>query len=384
MLLTVWNFVRFVATCKGTMGVDKVFSWVTFLILLCGCVNGNYVGLSPEEGSQTRHKSGRRNEPQAQKFEHLDQSAPLSLLCNEKNMTLIVKADLHNNGIRISTEELQLGRDPSSGSSCRAFAFSDIEYVIEASLHECGTLLTIEEDSLVYSNVLSVSPMPTSSGIIRTSSAIIPIACHYLRRHVVSSEAVYPTWAPFTSTVAALDLLDFSLRLMAADWRSESSSKKYVFGELLHIEALVSLSGHVPLRIFMDTCIATMDPDMNSEPRYAFIQNHGCLSDAHVKGSHAQFMPRFLDEKLQVKMDAFVFPEGFPESEIYIACQLRVTAASESTDAMNKACSYVNGRWQSVDGEDAVCSCCDSTCQGSDTGVLYTLGLGPFTVAKKD
>ncbi|KAJ8342962.1 hypothetical protein SKAU_G00328900 [Synaphobranchus kaupii] len=373
------------------MGVDKnVFS--ILLILLCGSVNGSHVGqVSSEESPLYRVRSlmgpstHAKNEAQAVQFEHLDQPAPVFLLCNENDMRLIVNADLHNNGIRISTEELLLGQDQSVGSACRAFPFSDTEYVIEASLHECGTLLTIEEDSLIYSNVLSVFPMPTTSGIIRTSSAIIPIACHYQRRHLVSSEALNPTWAPFTSTTAALDLLDFSLRLMAADWHSESSSKKYSLGELLHIEASVSLSSHVPLRIFMDACIATMDPDITSEPRYAFIENYGCLSDAKVKGSHARFMPRSMDEKLQLKMDAFLFPDGFPVSQIYITCQLKVTAASQNIDAMNKACYYVDGRWQNVDGQDAVCSCCDSTCEDRDDGVLRkeTVGLGPFTVTDR-
>ncbi|XP_061104878.1 zona pellucida sperm-binding protein 3-like isoform X4 [Conger conger] len=370
------------------MGVEeKVFSWVTLVILACGSVNGKHVGLQSLMRSKKPHKTDSYyvNEPQTVKSEHLDQAAPISLICNEKNMTLIVKADLHKNGILLSAAELLLGQDLSAGPACKAFPLSDVEYAIQASLHECGTMLTIEEDSLVYSNVLTVSPMATS-GIIRTSSVIIPIACHYQRRHFVSSGPLYPSWNDFASTTAAMDLLDFSLRLMAADGHSKGSSKNHFLGELLRVEASVNLASHVPLRIFIDTCIATMDPDVNSEPRYAIIKNHGCLSDAKVKGSHAQFEHRSLDEKLQITIDAFVFPEGFPESEIYITCQLKVTAASQNPDAMSKACSYVGGRWQSVDGQDSVCSCCDSTCQGSEAGVLYTrtLGLGPIGVVDKD
>ncbi|KAJ8266102.1 hypothetical protein GJAV_G00125880 [Gymnothorax javanicus] len=375
------------------MGIEKIFSWI-IAIFICGLASGSYDGhksykerpLRPRS-SQTLHKPSnhKANEPQAVKYEQLDQFTPISLFCDEQNLTLFVKADLHNNGIRVSSEELLLGQDLSAGPACRAFPINDIEYVIEASLHECGTLLAVEEDSLIYHNVLSVLPRPTSSGIIRTSSAIIPIACHYQRRHFVSSDAIHPSWDPFASTTAAMELLDFSLTLMAGDGRTKSSSKKFVLGELLRFEASVTLSSHIPLRIFLDTCYATMDPNMNSEPRYAFIQNHGCLSDATDKGSHARFMPRSSDEQLQVEMDAFMFSQGFPESEMYISCQLKVTAASQMPNAMNKACSYSDGRWRSVDGDDSVCRCCDSTCLGSNSGVLYseTVELGPLTVADK-
>ncbi|XP_044836281.1 zona pellucida sperm-binding protein 3-like [Mauremys mutica] len=68
--------------------------------------------------------------------------------------------------------------------------------------------------SLLYSTSLSYSPTPASNPtILRTSPAVIPIECHYLRKDNVSSRAIKLTWVPFSSTLS-VERLDFSLHLM--------------------------------------------------------------------------------------------------------------------------------------------------------------------------
>ncbi|KAG7484909.1 hypothetical protein MATL_G00054950 [Megalops atlanticus] len=293
-------------------------------------------------------------------------AAAVIVECTERTMKVIVKADLYNIGRLISAEELRLGADPSVGSSCRASVFSDSRFIIEANLHECGTTLSMFDDTLVYSNVLIFTPVPIS-GIIRLNEAIVPVECHYLRRHVVSSNIVKPTWMPFTSTASAVDLLNFSLRLMTDDWRSERSSDLYFLGDTLRVEASVSQASHMPFRLFLDSCVVTLVPDASSDPKYAFVENHGCLTDSKVPGSKARFMPRALDNKLQMQLDVFKFQEE-SSSSIYITCHLKATAASQDTNSVNKACYYANERWQSVDGKDVVCDCCDSRCETNDPG----------------
>ncbi|KAJ8401723.1 hypothetical protein AAFF_G00376940 [Aldrovandia affinis] len=372
--------------CAAVMGV-KAFFWLCLLLLICGERVSTQSRIRPlKDGVTTNYKSGGYEASSVTHEKPTKHAAPILLKCNEKTMQLLVKADVYNIGIRISSEELVLGQEPVAASSCRAFPFSADALAIEASLHECGSLVTMEGDLLVYKNVLTISPKPTSSGIVRINGAVVPLSCHYQRKHVVSSDQLKPTWASFTSTTAALDLLDFSLRLMSDDWRSVKPSDTYFLGDLLRIEASVSLVGHVPLRLFMDHCVATLTPDLNSVPNYAFIGNHGCLSDATAAGSHTRFMPRSLDNKLQVQIDALVLPEDYAGSSIYIACQLRVTETSQNTDSMNKACSYVDGRWQSVDRNDAVCGCCEATCQDGDRSLSYGqfVSLGPVAVSTKN
>ena len=60
-----------------------------------------------------------------------------------------------------------------------------------------------------------------------------------------------------------------------ADWTSERPSNQYYLGELINIEASVLQFNHVPLRVLVDSCVATPVPDLNAIPRYSFIENYG-------------------------------------------------------------------------------------------------------------
>lgn len=59
------------------------------------------------------------------------------------------------------------------------------------------------------------------------------------------------------------------------DWRTERLSNGVQLGESLHLQADVMAGGHVPLRLFVDDCVATLSPDRSSSPRYALIDLSG-------------------------------------------------------------------------------------------------------------
>lgn len=59
------------------------------------------------------------------------------------------------------------------------------------------------------------------------------------------------------------------------DWRTERLSNGVQLGESLHLQADVMAGGHIPLRLFVDDCVATLSPDRNSSPRYALIDLSG-------------------------------------------------------------------------------------------------------------
>ncbi|MGH0186268.1 UNVERIFIED_CONTAM: hypothetical protein FKN15_020961 [Acipenser sinensis] len=143
-------------------------------------------------------------------------------------------------------------------------------------------------DQLVYSFTLKYQPSRNfNQPIVRTNSAEVGIECRYMRKHNVSSDALRPTWRPFSSTKSAEGALNFSLRLLAAS---------------------IDGTNHMPLRLFVDSCVATMVPDRNASPRYVFIDNSGCLVDAKVSGSGSRFIsPRVQNTKLQLRLDAFRF-----------------------------------------------------------------------------
>uniref|UniRef100_A0A8C4SGA2 Zona pellucida sperm-binding protein 3 n=2 Tax=Erpetoichthys calabaricus TaxID=27687 RepID=A0A8C4SGA2_ERPCA len=216
-------------------------------------------------------------------------------------------------------------------------------------------------DEIVYTFTLDYNPSPLPGiPIIRTNPAVVQIECHYPRNHNVSSNALNPTWVPYTSTISAQDSLGFSLVIMNSDWSGPSSSNIFYLGDLINLQASVDSTNHVPLQLFVDNCVASD----GSALTYTFIGNNGCFTDSKVTGSNSQFItPRIAPSTLQFELDAFRF-YGVATSSVFITCRLKVTLASQAIDNLNKACTYITGlsQWTSVDGSNQVCSCCDANC----------------------
>uniref|UniRef100_A0AAY4BMY0 Zona pellucida sperm-binding protein 3 n=1 Tax=Denticeps clupeoides TaxID=299321 RepID=A0AAY4BMY0_9TELE len=194
--------------------------------------------------------------------------------------------------------------------------------------------------------------------------------------HNVSSNALQPAWVPYAATKTAEELLVFTLKLMTGryscgpvfhcvdDWKFERPSNIYYMGDLIHFEASVKQYNHVPLRVFVDTCVVTAVPDAAAAPSYLFIQNHGCLVDSKLTGSSSRFLPRTQDFKLQFQLEAFRFQQGDTGS-------VRVSTAASPTDAEHKACSF-----------DQLCSCCDGSCGSRKARDLTSkeISLGPLFI----
>ncbi|MEQ2270394.1 hypothetical protein XENORESO_016182, partial [Xenotaenia resolanae] len=148
-----------------------------------------------------------------------------------------------------------------------------------------------------------------NSSILKTNPAEVAIQCHFQRRHYVSSNAMKPLWKTFAFEMQAKRQLHFSLRLMAEDWQSHRPSNEHFVRDMIHIEAAVLQGHHVPLRIFVDSCVVTVNPDPTFRPRYPFINNHGCLTDAKLTGAQSYFLPRSQEDKLHFQLKAFKFKQ---------------------------------------------------------------------------
>uniref|UniRef100_A0A4W5RL01 Zona pellucida sperm-binding protein 3 n=1 Tax=Hucho hucho TaxID=62062 RepID=A0A4W5RL01_9TELE len=293
----------------------------------------------------------------------IDEQRPLpvpansvAVQCGVNAARVEVKRDLLGIGQLIHPADLTLGGCVVTGEDASAqVLFFDTE------LHGCGSTLTMTEDSLVYVFTLRYTPTPLgSSPIVRTREVVVWVECHYQRRHDVSSSLLKPTWNPYASTKVAEELLYFSLRLMTDNWQMGRRSNDYILGDNINFEASVVQFYHVPLRVFVDSCVATVIPNTNTVPRYAFIENRGCLFDAKLTGSRSQFRPRTMDDTLQFQMEAFRF-HVVNTGSLYITCLLKATTASAPIDHENKACSFSNG-WSEASRKDQVCGCCDTDC----------------------
>ncbi|PIO30711.1 hypothetical protein AB205_0020060, partial [Aquarana catesbeiana] len=218
------------------------------------------------------------------------------------------------------------------------------------------------QDWLIYTTNLTYSPT-SSIPIIRTNPAVVPIMCFYYRHGNVSSQAIKPTWVPFSTTVSLEERLSFSLVLMTEDWSGPRSSPIYQLGDVLYIQASVDTHNQIEMILYVDRCVATISPDATSSPSYDIITDNGCLVDGTQADSSSAFIaPRVQTNTLQFTVDAFRFL-GNDASLIYITCYLRAAAATQVPDSTNKACSYskATNSWSAVEGPSSVCQCCGTS-----------------------
>nr|XP_033934558.1 zona pellucida sperm-binding protein 3-like [Pseudochaenichthys georgianus] len=253
------------------------------VILLVGlCVSSSFAFLPTQDASfQSLANTGRSEIGQQQQkspAEEPQQVNTIRVTCHSDSLEIVIKADMFAVGAPVNGDEIRLGVE-TNNQYCRATASSADEYSISVGLVECGTRHWVTEDSLIYTNLLIYSPEASPYGVVRMEEAVIPIECHYERKYSLSSSSLMPTWIPFMSTQAAVEMLQFNMRIMTSDWQYKRGSNVFHLGEPISIEASVRIGHHVELRVFVSSCVATLSPDMHSSPRHAFIENG---STSHV------------------------------------------------------------------------------------------------------
>ncbi|XP_078387189.1 zona pellucida sperm-binding protein 3-like [Cetorhinus maximus] len=239
----------------------------------------------------------------------MQSSVPMTVMvqCGEDKLLLRVQLDLFGTWHLIKAADLTPG---TAGCWPTRIYSQNHTVLFDYGLHECGSRLQMIGDFLIYTTHLNHTPEYHGSVIVRTNGAVVPIECRYLRKGNVSSDPIKPTWIPFSSTKSGEGHLSFSLRLMNGDWLTERTSTVYYLGELIHIEASVSMTNHMPLKLYIDRCVATLSPDKDSTPRYSFIDHNGCLLDSKAEDSFSTFvLPRDEREldKLRFDLDVFRF-----------------------------------------------------------------------------
>ncbi|XP_027659982.1 zona pellucida sperm-binding protein 3-like [Falco cherrug] len=273
------------------------------------------------------------------------QDALVSVTCGHMWLSVVVPAGLL--GSRVTGGELTLG------SSCGVTAADQDGYRLEHPLEGCGTTLQLLPDSIHYSNVLHYHPL-AGGAVARARPFSLPVDCYYPRMGSVSSRAIQPTWVPFGSTIAHQRPLRFALDVYDSTWSSRLLQPTYSLGDLINIEASVRTDPRLPLRVFVDECVAS--PSAAARLKYKVIADNGCLRDGQL--GRSRFLPQRGDRFLRFQLDTFLFPNS-SGSQIYLRCHLKAVAEGAASTA-GKACSYdrVAAAWHSLDGAD--CSCCGS------------------------
>ncbi|XP_074774718.1 zona pellucida sperm-binding protein 3-like [Athene noctua] len=273
------------------------------------------------------------------------QDALVSVTCGHTWLSVWVPAGLL--GSRVASGELMLG------SGCGVTAADGDGYRLEHPLVACGTTLELLPDRIRYSNVLHYRPL-VGGPVARARPFSLPVDCYYPRTGSVSLGAIQPTWVPFSSTVTHRRHLRFALDVYDSTWSSRLHQPTYFLGELVNIEASVSTDPRLPMRVFVDECVAS--PSTATWLKYKVIADNGCLLDGQL--GRSRFLPQRGDSFLRFQLDTFLFPNA-SSSQIYLHCHLKaVTEGAGSTSG--KSCSYdrTADAWHSPDG--ANCSCCGS------------------------
>lgn len=58
-------------------------------------------------------------------------------------------------------------------------------------------------------------------------------------------------------------------------WDFRKGLYSYFLGDHLYFEVSATLLHHVPLRVYVDHCVATATPDVDAPVRYDFIEHAG-------------------------------------------------------------------------------------------------------------
>ncbi|XP_059846874.1 zona pellucida sperm-binding protein 3-like [Hypanus sabinus] len=349
------------------------------LLLLVGAVCGSdtWREFRDQRFPWRKVKAGTESNVQTVEVQSESPLKTVTVQCGERNILVRVDTDLFGTKHLVKAADLTLGT-----VGCRPTAIFPQNHTIffDYGLHECGSELQMAEDFLVYATHLNHRPQARGAIVVRTNRAIVPIRCRYFRKANVSSNPIHPTWMPFSSTRSGEGQLSFSLRLMTDDWLTERASSTYYLGELIHIEASVSMINHLPLKLHIDRCVATLSLDKDSTPRYNIIDHHGrYLLDSATEDSFSTFVLAGADrevDKLRFDLDAFRF-SGDERSLIFNSCRLKVAAVNRS-DSMNKACTFQKTQNMGTPLEETsldVCACCRlGDCTAIGEGVVDSRG----------
>lgn len=137
-----------------------------------------------------------------------------------------------------------------------------------------------------------------------------------LDRHRSSCTSTWPSWlvskatAFFHNSIIYLERL-FKMLLFhsADDWLYSRPSNQYSMGDMIKIQVSVMQYYHVPLRVYVDSCIATASYETSSNPSYVFI-DQGC-------GSLFRYWSYFVWKKWSLTPTTFCLPLMFSPVQVY-------------------------------------------------------------------
>lgn len=70
-------------------------------------------------------------------------------------------------------------------------------------------------------------------------------------------------------------MFGFVICIFTEDWQFARGSYSFFLGDPIYFQVSAITGNHVPLRVYVDHCVATATPDAETTLRYDLIENHG-------------------------------------------------------------------------------------------------------------
>uniref|UniRef100_A0A669DW02 Zona pellucida sperm-binding protein 3 n=1 Tax=Oreochromis niloticus TaxID=8128 RepID=A0A669DW02_ORENI len=317
---------------------DKMIT--IFFCLVCGAL------AAAQESNEILHPEPTKDEPHfPPNFELRTTVAPdsIKVICGDNSIRVEAKRDLLGIGVLVQTADVTLGGCAATEEDPKAQIL-----IFESELHGCGSQLLMSEEAFIYVFTLLYTPSPLGAvPSVTTGGELGFVLC--FRKNDVSSDVLKPTWAPFSPPSP---FFFFLVLYLSDDWQFPRSSTQFFLGDMIKFEASVEQFHHVPLRVTVDSCVATVVPNVDTVPRYAFLGNNGCMFDGQLTGSSSRFLPQFQHGNSDVVRYATAFlPDRcrfhiiaqkcrfcffvYVSSDIHY-CSLKATEAAANVNATKK------------------------------------------------
>ncbi|NXJ89034.1 CUZD1 protein, partial [Corythaixoides concolor] len=241
-----------------------------------------------------------------------------SLTCSSDSMQIVLsKSYLASFGY--NETHLQLN-DPS----CRPVTTDSV--IFSFPLSSCGTTKKDEGQSITYTNIISL--YATGNVITRQKNIQIIVQCKMENNSTV--EVIYVTENYIIQNATAVGRYNVSMSFYDSDSFSEPVHQSPYYVDLNQtLFAQVSLHSTDPnLVVFVDTCIASPQPDFGS-PTYDLIRS-GCNKDDTV----VTYPP--LEHYGRFKFNAFRFLESF--SSVYLQCDILICDSNNTNSRCTEGC----------------------------------------------
>ncbi|XP_071491430.1 oncoprotein-induced transcript 3 protein-like [Diadema antillarum] len=217
--------------------------------------------------------------------------------------------------------------------TCNGFDHDAQTVALYTSYDTCGTKMTVTDDKIIYSNLVTYYSAQEINGtvITRDKNLQISVRCELNRRRLLE-KSYLPLIGLITYTEAGLGNFSLSLdryRDDSFDAPITDYQSEVRLGDPLYFAVdLLSVGG---LTVFIENCWATPTPYPNDNKRYVFLTD-GCEEDPTL-----QIISYHRDPSFQpFIIDAFTFIEENPE--VFIHCEVLVCDSDDPTSRCVQGC----------------------------------------------